>query len=103
MEKNWFTEYKGVKSIEHNQEFYDKCFGRESVKSDIFIFNFGKLGHPINAFAWYLVDDDLKIMYYGFNQVLEEQAKEEILKCFYIIHPSSCGYLERLKPKVLTA
>ena len=103
MGKNWFTEYRGEKSIEYHQELYDKSFGRESIKSDIFIFNFGKLGHPINAFGWYLVDDDLKIMYYGFNQVLEEYAKDEILKCFSAIHPSSCGYLERLKPKVLGA
>jgi hypothetical protein len=100
---NWITEYRGVKSIEYHQELYDKSFGRESIKSDIFIFNFGKLGHPINAFGWYLVDDDLKIMYYGFNQVLEEYAKDEILKCFSAIHPSSSGYLERLKLKIQKA
>ena len=92
---NWITEYRGVKSIEYHQELYDKSFGRESIKSDIFIFNFGKLGHPINAFGWYLVDDDLKIMYYGFNQVLEEYAKDEILKFYEAVSINEINFIQQ--------
>lgn len=102
MDKNWFAEYRGVQKISEKKKDYDYAFGKESVDSDIFVFNYGRLGHPINALAWYLIDDDLKIMYYGFGQLYDEQVKTDIIKCLHTIYPASVGYHKTLESKILS-
>lgn len=93
--------YKGDYAITNRSDFYDKAFGRTGIKSDKFIYNYGKLGHPINSFAWYLIDDDLKIMYYDFGYVTEELVKKALIANFQELYKSYSGYIERFNDKVI--